>query len=266
MRVIYLDSLIWLELTVDTVLLWAAGKLCLARRAPVRLLLAGAAGSLYAVLTVFWPPAASLPGKAASLLILLLIAYGREPRLWRIGLAFLALCALFAGVCAAVAAAAGRVTARALLFSAGASLGLCALPFRFAGRKGGKCSLFLRGEGGAVTLPAFRDTGQRLTDPFSGRPVVIADERELRPLFSPETRRILTETEGLSPEERLYALGRGFCLLPLRTVSGDALALSASVPEARLDGNDLGSCRVVFSRRPIEADGCRALIGGDAAT
>ena len=45
MRVLYLDSLFWLELIADTVLLWAAGKLCGVRRKPFRLLAAGLIGS-----------------------------------------------------------------------------------------------------------------------------------------------------------------------------------------------------------------------------
>ena len=132
MRVLYLDSLFWLELIADTILLWAAGKLA-----------AGLIGSGYSLLALFFPPAAALPGKAASLALMLLAAYGGEKQLWRPGLAYLFLCAVYGGVAAAVMLAAGRATARALVFSAGISMGVCALPFRFTGRRGGKSSLRL---------------------------------------------------------------------------------------------------------------------------
>ena len=263
MRVVYLDSLFWLELTADTVLLWAAGKLCSVRRSPMRLLAAGIVGSAYTLLCLFFPPAASLPGKAASLALMLLTAYGGEKGLWRPALAYLFLCAVYCGVAAAVTLAAGKATARALLFSAGISLGLCALPFRFAGARGGVCRLRLVGEGGEVMLTALRDTGDRLSDPFSGRPVIIAGEEALRPLFSEEQRRILAATADETPEERMTKLGSGFCLIPLRTVSGAALALSGKVRTAYQDGRELGPCRVVFSRDAISADGCSAIIGGD---
>ena len=258
-----MDSLFWLELIADTVLLWAAGKLCQIRRSPLRLLASGLLGSAYTLLCLFFPQAASLPGKAASLTMLLLVAYAGEKRLWRPALAYLFLCAVYGGVAAAVVSAAGRATARALVFSAGISLGVCALPFRFAGMRGGVCRLRLVGEGGEICLTALRDTGDRLTDPFSGKPVIISSEAELLPLFSEEQRRILAATAKEAPEERMAKLGNGFCLIPLRSVNGASLALSGKVGAVYLDGQAMGPCRVVFSREAISAEGCSAIIGGD---
>ena len=263
MRVLYLDSLFWLELTADSVLLWAAGKLCNTRRRLLRLLAAGMTGSAYTVLTLFYPPAASLVGKAASLLLMLLAAYGGDKKLWKPALAYLFLNAVYGGIAAAVTVAAGRTTARALLFSAGISLGVCALPFRFSGVKGGICELRMIGEGGEVCLNALRDTGNRLTDPFSGKPVVIASEKTLAPLLSQETRRIMEATAGRSPEERMTKLGKGFCLIPLRTVNGSSLALSGKADFVYQDGQALGACRVVFSPESVEGRDYSAIIGGD---
>ena len=258
-----MDSLFWLELIADTVLLWAAGKLCRVRRKPFRLLAAGLIGSGYTLLVLFCPSAASLAGKAASLALMLLAAYGGERHLWRPGLAYLFLCAVYGGVAEAVMLAAGRATARALVFSAGVSLGVCALPFRFTGRRGGTCDLRLVGEGGEVTLTALRDTGNRLADPFSGNPVVISSEDALSPLFPEEQRRILAATVKEPPEVRMARLGKGFCLIPLHTVGGSVLGLSGKVSAAYQDGQALGPCRVVFSRETIRIEGCSAIIGGD---
>ena len=264
MRVLYLDRLLCLEILADTLLLWAAGKLCSARRSPWRLALAGTVGGLYAVLTLVFPPAASVPGRIGALLGMLLLAYGREKKLWKLGLAFLFLCAVYGGIAAAVTLAAGRATARALLFSAGISLGVCALPFRFAGPRGGRCRLLLRGPGGSVELLALRDTGHELTDPFTGKNVIVASEEALEPIFSPEVRARLAATRGLPPQERMEALGSGFFLLPLRTVSGSGLALCGRAEELVADGESQGSCRVVFSQGEIRAGGgCNALIGGE---
>ncbi len=263
MRVLYLDSLFWLELIADTLLLWAAGRLCCIRRRPLRLLAAGAVGAGYTLFVLFFPLAAKLAGKATALALMLLLAYGGEKKLWRPALTFLFLCTVYGGVAAAVTLAAGKATARALVFSAGISMGVCALPFRFAGTRGGRCRLRLIGEGGEVTLTALRDTGNRLTDPFSGKPVVISSETELLPLFSEGERRILAASAKEPPEKRMELLGKGFCLIPLQTVSGSALALSGKVREAYQDGRALGPCRVVFSKDPIEIEGCSAIIGGD---
>ena len=258
-----MDSLFWLELTAGSVLLWAAGKLCNTRRRMIRLLAAGVTGSVYTILTLFYPPAASLVGKAASLLLMLLVAYGGEKKLWRPALAYLFLSAVYGGIASAVTVAAGRATVRALVFSAGISLGVCALPFRFSGVKSGICQLRLIGQGGEVCLKALRDTGNRLADPFSGKPVIIASEQALAPLFLMKTRSILEATAGQPPEERLAKLGKGFCLLPLRTVNGSSLALSGKVDHVYLDGQDLGACRVVFSRESVEGKDYSAIIGGN---
>lgn len=262
MRVLYVDSLFFMELTADTLLLWAAGKLCGAKRKALRLLAAGLFGGAYALTALFWPPAGGWAGRAASLAGMLLIAYGREQGLWKTGLAFLFLCAVFGGVMTAVTLAAGKATARALLFSAGVSLGVCALPFRFSGRRGGTCRLRLVTACGEAELTALRDTGDRLVDPFTGRPVVIASEQALLPLFSEETRAALAATAGLPPEERLPLLGTGFCLIPLETVSGRGLALCTSVAEVYSEGEPLGCCRAVVSRTELRG-GCEALISGD---
>ncbi len=259
-----MDSLFWLELTADTVLLWAAGKLCCVRRRALRLLAAGLTGGAYTVLTVFFPEAGCLGGKLAALLIMLLMAYGGEKNLWRPALAFLFLSAVYGGVASAVTQAAGHATARALLFSAGISLGVCALPFRYTGIRGGSCRLRLTGTGGEVTLNALLDTGNHLTDPFSGKPVVIAAEETLLPLFAPEVRRILSATRGMPPEERMVRLGKGFCLIPVHTVNGSALSLSGKADCLCRDGETLGPCRVVLSPEPIKSGGCSAIIAWDA--
>ena len=263
MRVLYIDSLFWLELTADTLLLWAAGKLCTAVRKSWRLLLAGAFGAAYAVLTVCWSPAATFPGKAAALLGMRLVAYGGERRLWKLALAFLCMCAVFSGVTMAVVLTAGRSSARALLFSLGVSMGVCALPFRFAGKKGGTVRLTLTGEGGEVTVPALRDTGNELREPISGAPVILASEETLMALFPPEVRAKLLDTSGLPAAERLLQLGRGFRLLPMETVTGRELTLAFRVPDICADGKRCGSGWAAFSPQPIHTkEGCCALICG----
>ncbi len=264
MRVLYLDSLFWMELTADTVLLWASGKLCCVRRSIPRLAAAGLIGSAYTVFSLLFPPAASIAGKAVSLLLMLLAAYGGEKKLWRPALAYLLLCAVYGGVAEAVTLAAGKATVRALVFSAGISLGICAIPFRFSEARSGSSALRLVGEGGEVRMTALRDTGNRLVDPFSGKPVVIASEDSLMPLYSAEIRQALAASAGMPPEERLELLGKGFCLIPLRTVNGEGLELSGTVPMVYLDDHALGPCRVVFSRLPIRCGNCSALIGGDS--
>lgn len=264
MRVLYLDSLLFFELASDLTLLWAAGKLCQARRRKLRLLAAAFLGAAYALLSILWPPAATLPGKAVSLAVMLLIAYGREKGLWRLSLAFLAMCAVYAGAASAVIWTAGRASLRALVFALGISLGVCALPFRFSGKRGGKVRLRLVCGDRSVELTALRDTGNRLREPVSGDPALIAEEGVLLPLLEPEVQARLTATAGLSAPERLTILGSGFRLLPYRTLEGSGLLLAFRPELVYVDGTICPGIWAALSPGPLRpGDGCAALLGGD---
>ncbi len=264
MRVIYIDSLLFFELVSDVTLLWAAGKLCQARRRFLRLLGAGALGAAYTLLAVLWSPAASLPCRAAALAAMLLTAYGGERRLWRLGLAFLAMCAVYAGVASAVVSAMGRPTLRALVFALGMSLGVCALPFRFSGRRGGTVRLRLVCGDRSVELTALRDTGSLLREPISGAPALIAEESALLPLLEPAQRQLLRCTAGLAAPERLPLLGTGFRLLPYRTLEGSGLLLAFRPERVYADGALCSGLWAALSPGPLEpGNGCTALLGGE---
>ena len=264
MRVVYLDSLLFFELVSDLTLLWAAGKLCQARRQKLRLLAAACLGAVYALLSLLWPPAASLPGKAVSLAGMLLAAYGREKGLWRLGLAFLAMCAVYAGAASAVIWTAGRASLRALVFALGISLGVCALPFRFSGRRGGRVRLRLVCGDRSVELTALKDTGNQLREPLSGDPALIAEEADLLPLLEPALRSRLAATAGLPAPERLTVLGPGFRLLPYRTLGGSGLLLAFRPERVYADGALCPGIWAALFPGPLRpGDGCAALLGGD---
>jgi len=262
MKVVYIDELFLLEGIADALLLWAAGKLTGGCRSIYRILLGAFAGAVYAVLSLVWTPAETILMRIASLLCMLFIAYGGEKKLYRIALAYLAMCAVFAGVTEAVSIAAGRTTARALLFSLGLSLGICALPIRFNGRKGGICKLRLVSEQNEMTLMALCDTGHCLHEPISGEPVLLAGEQELLPLLSLETRKQLLMTEGLPAEQRLSILSGGFRLIPYRSVSGSGFLLGFRILVYHEGENAPQKYWAGISPTPIHTDnGCSALIG-----
>lgn len=263
MRVLYIDSLLFFEFLSDLTMLWAAGKLCRAKRS-WRLLAGALLGAAYALLAALWPPAAGLPGCAAALAAMLLLAYGGEAHLWRLALAFLCMCAVYAGVAMAVILTAGEPTLRALLFALGMSLGICALPFRFAGRRGGVAALRLVTEEGEVSLQALLDTGNQLREPLSGAPVIIAQEEALLPLLDADRRERLRQCRALPAEQRLLQLGGGFRLLPYRTLDGDGFLLAFRPSEVYVEGQLRHGYWAALSPRPIRArEGCTALMNGE---
>ena len=153
---------------------------------------------------------------------------------------------------------------RALVFALGISLGVCALPFRFSGKRGGQARLRLVCGDRSVELTALRDTGNRLREPLSGAPALIAEERALLPLLEPELRSRLTATAGLPAPERLMVLGPGFRLLPYRTLGENGLLLAFRPERVYVDGTLCPDIWAALCPGPLRpGDGCAALLGGD---
>ena len=84
--------------------------------------------------------------------------------------------------------------------------------------------LELTGAGGTGILRALYDSGNRLTEGFSGRPVIVADKSAVTPLLTPEQRRFLELTDGGG------ALPGHWRVIPYRSIGGDGL-LPAFMPE-----------------------------------
>ena len=99
-----------------------------------------------------------------------------------------------------------NIGARGLLFSAlVAYLGSC-LAVRLYNRRLAANEVFtltVENDGKTVTLFAFTDTGNKLREPFSDAPVIVADSAQLEPLMKPEKTRIIPAKTSA---------GRGFML------------------------------------------------------
>ena len=112
-----------------------------------------------------------------------------------------------------------------VLLSAAGCYGLLTLVFRGIGRHGGPSGELTRvrltlGER-QVELTALVDTGNTLTDPVSGRPVMVAEGETLSPLFPPGT--------GPGPEDLRDPAG-GLARLGEGPPSGGACACCPTGP------------------------------------
>ena len=195
MEVIYLDELFAVNALIDALLLRLAAY---AAGLPLRLgRLLGAAllGGAYAVLCALLPgsPLPAVAGKLGAAALICAAAFGVGKSFWRGWAAFLGVSALFAGAVFAAALLAGRkvgpgsVAARVSLRLLGLSFGACYAGVRLfrsrwpAGREIVPAQLRV-GERRAA-LSVLRDTGNSLTDPVSGCPILVADPRALEPLL-----------------------------------------------------------------------------------
>ena len=284
MTVIYVDTLFLLNGIIDYLLLLAAARLA---GEPLRRLRFGAAAALggaYAV-AIFLPGMSFLAGpwcKLASCVLMLVVAYGGSRRLLRQGLIFVALaCALGGGV-VAIGLLDGRslslgsgvfyssLDLKMVLLSAAVCYVVLTAVFQRIGRHNSLTGELLQAElrlgKRTAEFTALVDTGNTLTDPVSGRPVMVAEGDSVSGLF-PECRRPRA-ADHMDPAGAMARLGTGewkgrFRLLPYRAVGVDrGLLLALKVDSLNLGGKERGPLLVALSPTPVsDGGGYRALIG-----
>ena len=283
MRVVYIDSLFLLNFVVDYLLLLCAGRLAgetLRRR---RLALGAAVGAAYAA-AVFFPGMGFLLHplcKLAAAVLALLAGYGGSRRLLRVSLCFFTAAAACGGGIFALELLGGRgltlhngvfysaMDLRVILLSAAGCYVLITLVFHRAGRHSAAAAelapVLLTLEGRKAALTALVDTGNTLTDPVDGRPVMVAEGERLSRLFpqglAPDAQALRDPAQTM---QRLAEHGWRRCrLLPYQAVGVECgLLLCVRVDGARVGGQDYGKLLVALSpNRLSDGGGYSALIG-----
>lgn len=176
---------------MDGLLLMLALRLC-GVRATLRLVPAAAAGALYATLCALpgaeW--ASSLPVQGGIMLLMLLIANGRVARGMGRMIASMAMGTLVVG--GATEWLTGRIPGAGGFLAA--ALAGCLLICLWQDRRQLRLTrltirVYVGQPGGSACFDALIDTGNRLREPVSGLPVLIAEERLLAEVL-PERRRL----------------------------------------------------------------------------
>ena len=282
MTVVYIDALFLLNLIVNYLLLLAAAKLAGEPLRRLRLAAGAALGGLYAA-AIFFPGMGFLTNplcKLGAAVLMLLTGFGGSRRLLRVTLVFFGLSCAFGGGIFAIGLLGGRgltlrngvlysvMDLRILLLSAAVCYAVLTLVFRRTARHGRREVLpaVLILEGRRVAVNALVDTGNTLTDPVTGRPVMVAEGSRLSPLLPGE--RVLDEKALRDPVgtlERLSRGGRGrrFRLLPYQAVGVECgMLLALRLDDARVGAEDYGGILVALSPNPVsDGGGYSALIG-----
>lgn len=254
MQVIYLDVLAGVNLAMDCLLLGGTARLAGIYASRGRLLLGGAAGAAYAVLTCLpgLELLGSLPAKAACGLALVRLTFGRRraPALIRLALLFWLLSCACAGGALALGQVSGAsffagggyyvdVPLRVVAAAAALSWALAGLIFRgqggdgVRGRQTARVRLDFAGQSAEFTLLV--DSGNELSDPVSGRPALVLDRRAAARVLPVEAAVPLAGLRQDNAPAVLAALpgacrGR-FQLLPYRAVGRDSGLLLAFRPD-----------------------------------
>lgn len=282
MKVVYLDTLFFLNAIVDYLLLLGAARLVGEPLYRGRFCVGAVLGGIYAA-ALFLPGLEFLSEpicRAVSCLIIAVAAYGGSRRLLRQTLVFLALTCGFGGVLLCVSYFGKDITQsgvvlsgmdlKTVLLSAALCYGILNADFRrFAAHTA--CSgeliqadLWLRGK--SVSLMALIDTGNTLTDSATGQPVIVAEGEKLKGLFP---RNHCPNIEDMrNPAGGMERLGTGewrgkFRLLPFRSVGVErGLLLAVRLDRLVLNGKEKGARMVALSPTPVsDGGGYSALVG-----
>lgn len=272
MQILYIDRLFLLNLLTDYLLLLLAGRLSglLLRR--TRYLLGALFGAVYAV-AVFLPGLGFLASplcKFCAALLMGLAAFGAETKPLRCTAVFLAVSAAFGGALWAVSLAGGGSSYTppapdlpTLALSFAICYALLRLLFRARAVLAEKqrvevCVSFL---GREARFRALVDTGNALTDPATGAPVLVADPRALAPLLREHGSlfRELSPVELLEYCAHTPALAGKFRLLPYHAMGGGGL-LPVFHPDRLLIDGAPAPTRLVAVSPDVGGDGFDAVL------
>ena len=280
---IYIDTLFLLNTVIDYLLLLCSARLAGEPLARLRFGFGALLGGGYAV-ALFLPGMGFLYHplcRLAVAVLMVLIAFSRSRRLLRQVLIFFALACGFGGGVFAVSLFGGKaltfgsgvfysaVDIKIVLVSAACCYAVLSLLFRRWGRhsvgRGELEPVKLCFYDKEITLTALRDTGNTLSDPVTGRPVLVAEGESLSPLFpsgQEPGRKAVADPAGAL--ERLNGQWPGrFRLLPYRAVGTDrGLLLAVRMDWVGLGGEKQMGALVALSPNPVSDGGNYQVLAG----
>ena len=272
MEIIYIDRLFFFNLITDYLILVVTSRVCGIFIRRWRCALGALFGAAYAALSVL-PELGFLayaPVKLCAGVLISLISFAGEERLFRITVCFFGISALFGGAVWAISLQSGgsvlgspvvSVSVPVLVLSFGVSYALISLLFRRSVRNAERkvYEVVLSREGRSVTLRALCDSGNSLHDPVTGSRVLIAAAKLVSPLF-PDMKE---SAERADPIELASApeLQGVFMLIPYSAVGTGSGLLPAFRPETiTLDGKQRDGILVALSPTPTGGDGFNCIL------
>ena len=242
-----------MDFLVDFLLLSAAARLCGHPIRWKRALLAAGIGAVYAGVSLlqgvsiftntFW--------RLVILGTMCIVAFGRNLSALRSGCVFIFLNMALGGIALGL----GNGGAFAFISAAAAVYVLCAVRFGSAAKE----YVTVRLTHGGITreLIALKDTGNVLTDPITGKPVLVVGSDVAKQMLG------LTQEQLLSPIETMAQCGLvGLRLIPYRSVgNANGMMLAMRMERVCVGKREIGDL-VAFAPQILGAGEFQALAGG----
>ncbi|MGE4485276.1 MAG: sigma-E processing peptidase SpoIIGA [Oscillospiraceae bacterium] len=283
MQTVYVDTLFFLNFVVNYLVLMCTAKICSLKIRRLRMALGAFVGGAYAVAVLFEALRflSAAPVKIAVGILIALVVFGGEQKLFRITAVFFAVSAAFGGAVFAVSLIEGQgsgdgvlqpITFRVLALSACITYAALSLFFRRAARSkagdGGVSKVEVKLGNKKTIFTALRDTGNSLNDPMTGRQIIVADFSALRDLFPKEACTALTPEKLRDPVKAFETVSAilpdlKFRLVPYRAVgTGGGVLLAVKTDETVIEGKNVGSCLIAISPDPVSDGGAYAALCG----
>lgn len=283
MRVVYIDTLFFLNLAVDYLLLLLTARLVGVYRSRGWLAFGAAVGALLAVV-LYFPLIPVLPGlllRGGACLLTVLAAFGKQPRRRFVHVCgtFVLLTMLLAGAVFAITLGkAGEILQNGVLYldiSGAAMLIAFTAMYLLSGLVMGKGKaqtgqsrkdILVEMASRRVRFRALCDSGNLLRDPISGRRVMLVQSPVAAQLFDGPGAALLQNLQDQSPEELLPQLRRccktAFWLLPVHTVNRESMLIVFRPEKIWIEDKVTDEYLLGLSPSTLEISGdCQALIG-----
>ncbi len=281
MQIIYVDSLFLINFVINYIILLVTAKICAAQMMRLRLIGAAALGAAFSVAVVL-PLTTFLTSpflKVAVGLLMVLAAFGGQTRIIRLTLVFFAVSVAFGGAVMAASLLGGSglyggiltpINLRILILAFAVCYCVLTLVFRRAGRVrgGGIVSLKLRHGDREIAIRALRDTGNALTDPMSGRSVIVAGVGDVTMLLPQNIRKTVAGLKLKDAVKVLEELASSemtmrFQLIPYSAVgTAGGMLLAFKPDEIVIDGKNRTGMLLALSPNSVSEGGLySALLG-----
>lgn len=263
----YIDTFFFMNLAADYLILLATARLRALSVHRLRIFLGAAGGSIYALLSLFFPESLENPLLIAAITaLMLLLVFGGTKGLMRTSLVFLAVACAFGGLGTALSSLLGglRLDLGILLLLFPCCWLLLRLAFGARAAEQVKtCRVEIINKGRRVGCMALQDSGNLLKDPVSGDAVLILGTALLEELFGRESARVLCQTGDVSAFLELTKDLASFRLIPFGSIGGSGLLPAFRPEKLYVNGKERNDLLVAFTSQQIsESDSFSAIIGG----